>query len=196
MQERGSTPINTYLFIEKVVSSERADADLMSYGIATQLQAVQQQVYEDETNDQDYSSLEVESIKTELISAQESLKKLTHENHVLQRERDSTYHKIHHLNEMHKSTISDMLHREEFLIDKVFKLLQEITSLKSPTAGANSNQLIKCNYLLHTKAENVYNQAIQELYYKLLVDQIPPAKVERIIKSVLNCFIPTLNTSD
>ena len=58
LQDRGSTPINTYLFIEKVVSSERADADLMSYGITTQLQAVQQ-VHEDETNDQDYDSLEI-----------------------------------------------------------------------------------------------------------------------------------------
>jgi len=55
--------------------------------------------------------------------------------------------------------------------------------------------LIKCN--IQTKEGNkIYNHAVRELYYKLLADQIPPAKIASTIKSVLNCFFPTLNTND
>ena len=94
--------------------------------------AEQQDVYEDQINDRDYdTNPEVESIKTELICTQESLKKISHEKNVLQRERDRAYQKIHHLNEIHQSTISDMLHTEEFLILKNAELLQEVITLKS-----------------------------------------------------------------
>ena len=46
--------------------------------------AEQQDVYGDQINDRDYDiNLEVESIKTELICTQESLKKISHEKNVL-----------------------------------------------------------------------------------------------------------------
>ena len=196
LQERGSTPNNTYLFIEKVVSSKKSDTALMPYAITTQLQAMQQ-MHEDEATYQEYcNDLEIENTKTELFNAQEILKKLTHEKNVLQRERDSAYQKIHHLNEIHKSTISDMLHREEILIDKISELLQEITSRTDASTNNNQKQLMKCDDIMCTKTEKVYSQSVRELYYKLLTDQIPPAKVESTIKSVLNCFFPTLNTSN
>lgn len=41
-----------------------------------------------------------------------------------------------------------------------------------------------------------YYPAVQSLYYTLLADQIPPAKVSRIIKAVLKCFIPSINVDD
>ena len=164
--------------------------------------AEQQDVYGDQINDRDYDiNLEVESIKTELICTQESLKKISHEKNVLQRERDRAYQKIHHLNEIHQSTISDMLHAEEFLILKNAELLQEVITLKSKKhaivgMSMSNTQLTTFDNVIDTKNGMVYNQAVRELYYKLLADQIPPAKIESIIKSVLNCFFPTVNTSD
>ena len=56
--------------------------------------------------------------------------------------------------------------------------------------------MIAFDNVIHTKTGIVYNQAIWELYYKLLADQILPAKVESTIISVLNFFFPTLNTND
>ena len=41
-----------------------------------------------------------------------------------------------------------------------------------------------------------YSDAIRQLYYALLADQVPPAKVSGIIKSVLKCFLPSLNTDE
>ena len=94
LQERESTPNNTYLFIEKVVSSDRSNTALMSYAITAHswsYTAEPQDVYEDQINDRDYdTNPEVESIKTELICTQESSKKISH---VLQRERDRAYQK-------------------------------------------------------------------------------------------------------
>ena len=52
-----------------------------------------------------------------------------------------------------------------------------------------------CNF--QTKEGNqMYSHAIRQLYYSLLADQIPPAKISRTITSILNCFIPSLNTSN
>ena len=60
----------------------------------------------------------------------------------------------------------------------------------------SNTQLTTFDNVIDTKNGTVYNQAVRELYYKLLADQIPPAKIESIIKSVLNCFFPTMNTDD
>ena len=73
----------------------------MSCAITIQLPAMQQ-THEDEATYQEYrNDLELRILKQNCF---------THENYVLQTERDR-------LNEIHKSTISDMLHREEILIE-------------------------------------------------------------------------------
>ena len=87
-------------------------------------------------NDQDFDpSLEIESIKGELICAQESLKKVSNEMKLLQK--DSAYKKIKNLDEKYESTISDMLNEEELLVLKNDELLDELTALKS-TSGENA----------------------------------------------------------
>ena len=40
---------------------------------------------------------------------------------------------------------------------------------------------------------HVYTTAVRELYYKLLADQLPPAKVSSTIRSVLKSFLPSLD---
>ena len=102
---------------------------------------------------------------------------------------------------MHQSTIFDMLHTEELLINGNAELLQEVITLKSKKLAMvgmsmSNTQLTTFDNIIDTKNGTVYNQAVRELYYKLLADQLPPAKVESIIKSVLNCFFPIMNTND
>ena len=43
--------------------------------------------------------------------------------------------------------------------------------------------------------KKVYSPAIRKLYYTMLTDQIPPAKISSIIKSVLKCFLPSVNVN-
>ena len=49
---------------------------------------------------------------------------------------------------------------------------------------------------LETKCGRVYTTSIRHLYYSLLANQVPPAKITNIIKSVLKCFLPNLNVDD
>jgi len=39
------------------------------------------------------------------------------------------------------------------------------------------------------KGKIMYSPAIRKLYYTLLTDQIPPAKIESTIKAVIKCFL-------
>lgn len=41
-----------------------------------------------------------------------------------------------------------------------------------------------------------YSDAVRHLYYLYLTDQVPSAKISGIIKSVLKCFLPSLNTDE
>ena len=52
--------------------------------------------------------------------------------------------------------------------------------------------------VLHStrKMEKNYSDTVRQLYYTLLADQVPPAKVSSIIKSVLKSFLPTLNIDE
>jgi len=84
-----------------------------------------------------------------------------------------------------------LLRAGEHLVHKNDELLNELTILK-PRSGENA-QLANFH---DTKNGIIYNQAVRELYYKSLADQIPPGKIEGIVKSVLNFFIPSMNTSD
>ena len=94
LQERESTPNNTYLFIEKVVASDRPNTALIPYyAITAHSHTEQQDVYEDQIQDHDCdTNTEVESIKTELICIQESFKKISHEKNIMFYKEKETEH--------------------------------------------------------------------------------------------------------
>lgn len=39
----------------------------------------------------------------------------------------------------------------------------------------------------------MYTPAVRELYYTLLANQLPPAKISTTIRSILKCFLPSLD---
>ena len=50
------------------------------------------------------------------------------------------------------------------------------------------------NFVIETKTGGTqYSVSIRSLYYTLLADQVPPAKISTIIKSVLKSFFPSLS---
>ena len=46
------------------------------------------------------------------------------------------------------------------------------------------------------KKRTNYSDTVRQLYYTLPADQVPPAKVSSIIKSVLKSFLRTLNADE
>ena len=48
---------------------------------------------------------------------------------------------------------------------------------------------------MQTKSGRHYSAAVRKLYYNLLADQIPPAKISKIVKTVLKCFVPQADLS-
>jgi hypothetical protein len=50
------------------------------------------------------------------------------------------------------------------------------------------------NFCFQTKdGGRIYTTAVRELYYKLLISQIPPARIAATIKAVLKSFLPSLD---
>ena len=50
--------------------------------------------------------------------------------------------------------------------------------------------------IFQNKCGKIYCELVCQLYFSLYADQKPPAKISRTIKSVLKCFLPSLNTED
>lgn len=92
---------------------------------------------------------------------------------------------------MYQSTPEDLLYLEDAKMPSLTP-----TCLSSPSnENESEKQVIIFN--LETKfANKVYSSDIRQLYYSLLADQIPPAKINVIIKSVLKSFLPSLNVDN
>ena len=68
-------------------------------------------------------------------------------------------------------------------------------SALSLTNSFDKNKSVK--FCFETKEGNKkYSPAIRELYYSLLTDQLSPAKISSVIKTVLKCFLLSLNVKD
>jgi len=53
------------------------------------------------------------------------------------------------------------------------------------------------NFVIKTRTGGKhYSAAVRKLYYTLLSDQVPPAKISTIITSVLTCFFPSLSLEE
>lgn len=61
------------------------------------------------------------------------------------------------------------------------------------TSTMGKDQLV--HFYCETKSGKHYSAAIRKLYYQLLSDLIPPAKIPQIIKAVLRCFLPNADLS-
>jgi hypothetical protein len=100
-----------------------------------------------------------------------------------------------------------LLEVEDDLFRKNSELTETISSLQKEVLKPQFEIVsVKCEkdengrlggFTFHTKdGKKNYSDAVRQLYYTLLADQVPPAKFSSIIKSVLKCFLPTLNTDE
>ncbi len=77
------------------------------------------------------------------------------------------------------------------------KMIDLITALKSemnspPVTGSRHGGDVM--FCFETKdGGRVYSTAVRELYYTLLTNQLPPAKISGVIRSVFKTFIPSVD---
>ena len=203
-----SRPDNVYQFIERIVASERPSSAQMLYGEHVQLKRLQKEVgvYSSEVNElsskvveqQKDMKKEVENGRRDVFIVEHSLRDITNKLQVTQRQHDSALSKVQKYQEKLEATVTDFTRYEDEILEKNDELTGLLSALKKEIVG-----LPCCNVSLLQSSSNefffqtkdggrVYTHAIRQLYYSLLADQIPPAKIERTIRTILKCFFPFL----
>ena len=90
----------------------------------------------------------------------------------------------------------DNLHLTDLINDlqvEIEKLRHKVESL-STTVTAEKQSVKFCFQTLDGGKQ--FSPAIRALYYTLLAEQVPPAKVSKIIKAVLKCFVSSVNVTE
>ena len=176
----------------------------MSYGLRIIIKHLQDEVKECSTEvkelttkvceqEQELSAMqkEVNVVSQELSERKDTLDDITHRLQVVQKQRDCARRQIQKSKKKFDATAEDFVHYEQRLLEENEELHDLISSLKDEI-----ELLSKSEPSLQTKEKergNMYTPAVRELCYSLLTDQIPPAKVATTIKSVLKCFMPSLD---
>ena len=147
---------------------------------------------------------EVEQVKKELSQTRGVLKDVTNQLQTCRKQHESARKQTQKTKEKFDSAVTNYVHYEEQLLaeneelsDLICSLKQEIRSLSASTVslvGSFSKTDRSINFWFETKdGGKVYTPAIRELYYTLLAEQIPPAKIAPTIKAILKCFLPSLD---
>lgn len=101
--------------------------------------------------------------------------------------------------------IADSLSLEEELTvikEKNIELSKALVSVQKELSAVTTDAIsitvdTDSNFIIETKTGGTqYSPSIRSLYYTLLADQVPPAKISSIIKSVLKCFFPSLSIEE
>lgn len=89
----------------------------------------------------------------------------------------------------------EMQPKNDDLADQIESLKGELCSLSvAGLALVSDGAPGDIKFCFETKdSGRVYTTAVRELYYKLLSDQLPPAKISTTIQSVLKSFLPSLD---
>jgi len=211
LQQEKANPMGAYRFIERVIYSNKPDSELMPYSMEKRfdqlegrLHATEGEVYnlaekvKNQENELKCMKTKFEDAERELTQTKKLLGQVTHENEALQRQKVTAHKKVIQINKFYEASLSDLMCVEDELFSKAYESeesCQEDKISSSSHVETMQDGPSLCNF--QTKEGNqMYSHAIRQLYYSLLADQIPPAKISRTITSVLNCFVPSLNTSN
>ena len=141
--------------------------------------------------------------RQELDSTKYALKDMTKKLGIAHK-RDCAHQQVQKTLEKFETAVADHVHFEEELLTKncelseaIGALQKEIVTLPPSTLALFStvdhdDKLV--NFCFQTREGNkTYSPAIRELYYSLLGNQLAPAKIATIIKTVLKCFLPSVD---
>ena len=210
-------PDNIYQFIEKVAVSRKPDSAIMSYGLQNTIQHLSSEVSTCSSHikelseklserDVEISAMrkEIEIAREELDSTRHALKDITNKLSIAHKQRDCAQRQVHKTREKLETTVADHVYFEDELLAKngeltevVRALQQEITTLPASAIALfstvdHSDKLV--NFCFQTQeGHKTYSPAIRELYYSLLGNQLSPSKIATIIRTVLKCFLPSVD---
>ena len=206
-----SRPDNIYAFVQRVIGdSSKSPSEAMHYGTdntvqqlkslvsgyQNDLEAMTQKVTEQQKELEEIEK-QMDAAKSELTSSRYALSNVTNKLKTAVKQRDCARKKGHEIQDKLEAAYLDSVYYEEEMLAKMDDLNALVDSLKSKmtsplVAGSvgDSDSL----FCFETKeGGRVYSTAIRELYYKLLADGLPPARIASTIRSVLKTFYPSLD---
>lgn len=210
LQVKGCRPDNAYRFIQRVVYSKLPRSTQMNYGsqeqeiksLKSKVEVCTQEV-EKLKSDQEKMKKDNKRMKKELDQVKCALRDITNSQRTAERHRDVLQKQASRLKECYISKVEDY-----YRLEAVFEELEEANLVLSGTLTAVEEELSvvssatsitvdadDMSFCFKTKSgKRMYSPAIRKLYYSLLSDQVPPSKICMIIKAVLKCFLPNLDT--
>jgi len=203
LQQEKDNPMSAFKFIERAISSSMLDLELMPYSRLTQLEgklhATEGEVnnlagiLQQQENELSCMKRNFEEVERELIQAKQLLSEVKRENEVLQKQKLLAHKKANQIYDLYKGSISDLICVEDKLLTKSNES-EELMQEQKIGASMQDSTLALCNFQIK-EGNKTYSHAIRQLYYSLLADQIAPAKIPRAVTAVLNCFLPSVNTT-
>ena len=208
-------PSNVYMYVQRLALSSKPHSEPMSYGIERTVQKLRFVVngYQSDLQEMSEKALkqqkDLQSMKIQLEKAQveiaKSRKELTDVTNKLQYvtvQRDSAHQKGLKNQQKLEAGIVDAAHYEDMLLSENEELSKLVDHLKKEITNLSGSNVTlvsdtdqgTANFCFQTKDGNkVYTTAVRELYYTLLANQLPPAKIALTIKSILKSFMPSLD---
>lgn len=145
----------------------------------------------------------MQKARTELALSKRALSDVTTKLQTVTKQRDSARTQASKSQLKLEAVFADSTHYEEEILEKNENLTDLVGSLKNEISTLHNTSLTvvgeydgsgsSATFCFQTKeGGRVYTNGIR-LYYALLADQLPPAKIGPTIKTVLKCFLPSLN---
>ena len=195
LQDKGYRPDNAYRFIERTVGSKQPPSATMKYGLEdTEVKSLEKEVKQCSECTQklsiDFKSMErnFNKMKKQLDHADLCLRDITNELKDVSKKRDVAQKKANRLQKSMEFAFSDCTSLE----DNLYALEEKNSELSK--ALASTKQMDLPTFDFETKLGNkTYSPAIRTLYYTLLAEQVPPAKISDIIKNIVKCFFPAMD---
>ena len=209
LQSNVFRPDNAYRYIERKVASESAchpSASMMTYGneIKTLNAKVNEQADQIKklTCDLNLIKQELEKTRQELKSTKHALSNITNELATAKKQQHHSNQQVQKWKQAYESMKSDCILMENELeecTDQISKLSPAFSSVeREPNTLVDVTTITvdekNMTFISQTTTGAFkYSPAVRKLYYSLLANQTPPAKIENIIKAVLKCFLPNLD---
>lgn len=191
-------PDNVYMLVQRVADSSRSSSEPMYYGMDKTIEQLDNVVcgYQEDLEIMSHKVSEqqeaLEEMKRQLEDARTSRHALSDISNQLQKtvkQRYTARKQACKMQDKLEAAFLDSVYYEDEMQARCDQLTDHIKSLT--TASDCECDAMFCFETMD--GGHIYTTAVRELYYKLLADQLPPAKISSTVKSVLKSFLPSVN---
>ena len=217
LQKENFRPDNAYSFIERKITVRptcSSSTTLMTHSThntyKSELKSLHMKVDEQAdqmhklTLDLNFMKQKLEKTKQDLSSTRHALRDITNELAVSKKQHHYSTQQVLQWKRLYESTKSDYVLMENELeqyANQNAELYSAFSSAERELTTLFDAETVKVDEktmtftFQTTVGATKYSPAVRKLYYTLLANQTPPAKIVNIIKAVLKCFLPNLDTA-